>query len=60
MVEVKIDLEKCNGCGTCVDTCPVAVFEIQSEKSKAVKPEECLACQACVAQCPNAAIEIKE
>jgi len=60
MVEIRIDLEKCNGCGTCVDTCPVGVFELQSEKSKAVKPEECLACRACEAQCPNTAIEIKE
>jgi NAD-dependent dihydropyrimidine dehydrogenase PreA subunit len=60
MVEVKIDIEKCTGCGTCVDTCPVGVFEIQNEKSVAVNPDECLACKACEAQCPENAIEIVE
>jgi len=60
MVEIKIDLEKCNGCSTCIDTCPVGVFEIQNEKSVAVKKDECLICRACEAQCPNAAIEIIE
>ena len=60
MVEIKIDAEKCNGCATCVDTCPTAVFEIQEEKSVAKNAGECLACHACEAQCPNTAIEITE
>jgi len=60
MVEIKINIEKCNGCGTCVDTCPTAVFEIQKEKSVAVNLGECLACRACEAQCPNTSIEIIE
>ena len=60
MPEVRIDLEKCNGCGTCVDTCPVGVYEIKDEKSVPVKMEECLACKACEVQCPNAAIQVTE
>jgi NAD-dependent dihydropyrimidine dehydrogenase PreA subunit len=60
MVEIKIDLEKCTGCGTCVDTCPVGVFEIQNEKSVVVNLDECLICRACEAQCPENAIEIIE
>jgi len=60
MVEIKIDLEKCTGCGTCVDTCPVGVYEIQDGKSVAVNAEECLACRACETQCPENAIEIIE
>ena len=60
MVEIKIDLDKCNGCGTCVDVCPVEVFEISEGKSVVVNLDECLVCMACEVQCPDAAIEIIE
>jgi len=60
MVEIKIDTEKCNGCGTCVDICPVDVFEIKDEKSVVVNLDECLVCRACEVQCPDNAIEIIE
>jgi len=60
MVEIKIDLEKCDGCGTCVDICPVEVLEIRDEKSVVINLDECLVCRACEVQCPNNAIEIIE
>ncbi len=60
MVEVKVDIEKCNGCGTCVDTCPVEVFELKDEKSVVVNNDECLVCRACEVQCSEGAIEVIE
>ncbi len=64
MVEVKVDHEKCDGDGTCVDVCPVAVFELQEidgkKKAVPVNEDECLVCMACVTQCPQNAIEVIE
>jgi ferredoxin len=44
MPKVKVDWTKCDGCGTCVDSCPASVFELQdlaeysnSKKSVPVK-----------------------
>jgi NAD-dependent dihydropyrimidine dehydrogenase PreA subunit len=60
MAKIKIDLEKCTGCGTCVDVCPSGVYEIKEGKSVAVNPDACLLCKACEIQCPNNAIEVSE
>lgn len=60
MVKIVVDNDKCTGCGTCVDTCPVAVFEIKDGKSVPAKPEECLVCRACEVQCPENAIQVIE
>lgn len=59
---VKIDVERCNDCGTCVDVCPERVFELQDEDgkkaSKVVAENQCFACRACEVRCPERAIEI--
>jgi len=55
-VPPKIDLEKCTGCGTCVDTCPMGVLELKDDKAYVANPDECTECQACEAACPNNAI----
>lgn len=60
MVRILVDNEKCTGCGTCVDICPVGVFEINNEKSVPVKTDECLVCRACEVQCPQSAIQVIE
>lgn len=64
MVKVVVDLEKCTGEGTCVNTCPVAVFELQEKggKTKAVvvAEDQCIVCRACEVQCPESAITVTE
>lgn len=54
----KIDHDKCTGCGTCVDVCPVEVFEMKDDKSEVVQPDECVECETCVENCPENAIQL--
>jgi len=60
MFNVEVDLKKCNGCGECVDICPMEVFELQDNKSVPVKPEECIGCESCDEACEQEAITITE
>ncbi|MBL7084656.1 MAG: 4Fe-4S binding protein [Candidatus Omnitrophica bacterium] len=53
---VKINLEKCDGCGKCVEVCPVDAIKV--EKEKAVVNDECVDCGTCVEECPNKAISL--
>jgi NAD-dependent dihydropyrimidine dehydrogenase PreA subunit len=57
-----VDEKQCTGCGTCVDICPVQVFEIDQEKKKSVvkKPADCIGCKACEVQCPVGAIKVQD
>lgn len=62
MVGVKIDLDKCSGCGVCVDVCSENVFELYEKEerktSKVVAEDQCFACRACEVKCPKQAVKI--
>ncbi|MEM0048931.1 MAG: 4Fe-4S binding protein [Candidatus Bathyarchaeia archaeon] len=60
MVKIEVNQEKCTGCGTCVDVCPVGTYEIKDGKSVPVNVDACLVCRACETQCPSGAITITE
>ena len=60
MYKVTIDLEKCDGCESCVDICPTEVFEMKDEKAVAANEEDCEGCESCVETCPNEAITVEE
>jgi len=51
---VRVDVEKCNGCGKCVEVCPVEAIRI--EEKKAVINEQCVDCETCISLCPHLAI----
>lgn len=66
MVTVTVNLEKCNGDGTCVELCPVQVFELkevpgyEGKKSVVVNNDGCISCRACEAQCTTQGITITD
>ena len=55
----KIDLEKCTGCESCVEACPVDAITVENEKAK-VDEEACIDCSTCVDECPSEAISLDE
>lgn len=61
MAEIKINTEKCIGCGACVNACPVGLYKITNEKSKvAGNADDCVLCKACETSCPVGAIKVSE
>jgi adenylylsulfate reductase, subunit B len=54
----KIDSEKCDACGRCVEVCSEDVFYGSTVKRHPVisYPEECWHCGACDVECPKDAI----
>jgi len=57
---VKIDEEKCNGCGLCVPSCHEGAIQIVNGKAKVVKESYCDGLGACLGECPQDAITLEE
>lgn len=55
-----VDTEKCTGCGTCVESCPVGVLELKDGKAYPANPDACIGCRACESVCPEGAITVEE
>jgi len=53
-----VDTEKCTGCESCVDICPVECIKMVDGKAK-VAADDCVDCGQCVDECPSEAIELK-
>jgi NAD-dependent dihydropyrimidine dehydrogenase PreA subunit len=57
---VKIDEEKCNGCGICITACHEGAIEIINGKAKLISDIYCDGLGDCLKGCPVDAIEIIE
>ncbi len=57
---VKIDEEKCTGCGQCVNACAEGAIEIVDGKAKLISEIYCDGLGACLGECPEGAITIEQ
>ncbi len=61
-VEIKQNREECTGCGTCVEVCPVGIWEMGSDDRSryiAEKLDQCLYDLKCQTNCPVSIIQVK-
>jgi Pyruvate/2-oxoacid:ferredoxin oxidoreductase delta subunit len=57
---VKIDRQKCNGCGQCAKACAEGAIEIVNGKARLVSEIYCDGLGACIGSCPQDAITIEQ
>jgi ferredoxin len=57
---IKINIEKCNGCGACVPDCAEGALKIIDGKARLISDLFCDGLGACIGSCPQNAIEIEE
>jgi len=57
---VRIDEEKCNGCGQCVSTCAEGALQIVDGKARLGSEVYCDGLGACLGECPEGALTIEE
>ena len=57
---IKIDEEKCNGCGICADACHEGAIGIIDGKAKLLREDYCDGLGDCLPACPTGAITFEE
>ena len=57
---ITVDTDKCLGCGSCMENCPVGALELDDkggyEKHAKIYTENCMACHTCERYCPVGAL----
>ncbi len=57
---IKIDEEKCNGCGACAEACHEGAIEMVNGKAKLTREDYCDGLGDCLPACPTNAITFEE
>ena len=56
---LKLEVEKCTGCGVCLDVCPHGVFAQSGRIVSLANPQACMECGACQVNCAFDAISVE-
>ena len=67
MAKLTFKIDKCKGCGLCVNVCPKGVLSIAADRINqkghhpvvALKPEACIGCAFCATMCPACISQIE-
>ncbi len=62
---VRVDTERCKGCGVCVAACPFDVLALSQEvnakgyrRAEQINPDACTGCANCAVVCPDSCITV--
>jgi uncharacterized protein (DUF362 family)/NAD-dependent dihydropyrimidine dehydrogenase PreA subunit len=58
LLRPQADPERCSGCGTCIDQCPVSALSMMGDLPQ-VDADTCITCFCCQEICPDKAIILK-
>ncbi|MBO7335360.1 MAG: ferredoxin family protein [Lachnospiraceae bacterium] len=56
-MSVRINKDKCVGCGRCAEVCPGTLIAVRDGKAGILYPKDCWGCVSCVKECAVSAIE---
>ena len=63
--KVEIDIDRCKGCGLCIEACPQDVLSFTDDYNSSgynfvapENPEDCIGCGFCGKVCPDVAITV--
>ncbi|MBI5015206.1 MAG: 4Fe-4S binding protein [Deltaproteobacteria bacterium] len=54
-----VDSERCTGCGSCVDICPMDSLSLDGNDRAVRNPVRCIGCGLCVSACPEGSLSLE-